>query len=77
MEGQVREQGARKELPTFRQLEKPGCNRNRWPWGGPWEIESGLTTGGCGGTQRNPDGEIDTSATRTFFFGVVRLLFNG
>lgn len=29
MEGQVREQGVRKGLPTFRWLEKPGWNRNR------------------------------------------------
>lgn len=77
MEGQVREQGIRKELPTFRWLEKPELHRNRIAMGRPWEIESGLTIEACGGTQRNPYGEIDTAATRAFFFVVVNLLFNG
>lgn len=44
---------------------------------GAWEIGSELTVEGCGGTWRHPYRKMDAAATRTFFFGVAKLLFNG
>lgn len=48
-----------------------------WPWERSWQIESELTVEGGRGILRHPGGEIDTASTRTFFYGVVKLPFNG
>lgn len=74
MEGQVREQVSGRNCPHSDDWDE---TRAGWSWGGSWEIGSGLTIEVCGGTLRHPYGKMDAAATRTFFFGIVKLLFNG